>query len=211
LTVTSPTDRPTKTAPPLLWLLGGTLLAAALLMQTAACGSIDDGGESATATYQLQSLEQPCAETDGLTGGELLDRIDDPYAAPLSFPERDRAATARLKVSYDGGALTCIPGHRGNPPGSARLEMEVDLRLQTDDGALSQTLPGTISVLADSDQVRFLGSSPLDADDASKVLLEGWLSTDADDSQGAFRLVDAHGESPEYHTVASWNTTRTVE
>ena len=210
----STTDSHIAADRPLLWLAGATLLAAALLLQTAACGSIDESGGEATATYRLQSLDQSCKGAAELTGARLLEQIDDPYVAPLTFPERQRRSTARLTVSYAGGALTCIPGHQGDPPGAPRLEIEVELKLRTDDGTLGQTIPGTISVLAGSDQVRFLGSAPIDGggpEGASKLLLEGWLATEADSSQGAFRLVDSQGNAPDYHTVATWNTTRPVE
>lgn len=183
------------------------LLGAVLALQSVACGSIDDGEP---ASQRLQSLEEPCGADESLTGANLLDKIDGPYAAPIEYDGEDRLSRVQLSVDYRNGSVTCYPGDQGDPPRAARLEVGVELKVHTHDGVFHELVPGTVSVIAGSDQVRFSGSSPVDSSadaEPTKLLVEGWITTDRRDSQGAFRIVrGASDTSLRHHTVASWNT-----
>ena len=204
--------------------LGCAVLIAITLGFAAACGSIDersDEGEDDdnTSPYQLQTLTDSCGDSPSFTGRSLLDRLDVPYRAPVALEEGDQPTSVELDIAYAGGRRTCYPWDRGEPPRTPRLELAVELHLTTDDDAVDVTVPGTVSVLADSDQVRFSGSLPYtsldgrlaaapDADPRmTEVFVEGWIGADSDASQGAVRLVTpGEREALDHRTIASWNS-----
>lgn len=201
-----------------------TLLAAAALLAgacIAGCGSIDASDDTTDSARRLSSLETPCGPDSAFTGASLLDRLTTPYTAALVGGDETDSSTVRLDVTYDGGARRCVGRARSD---AARLELGVTLELRTADGAIDATLPGTISILAGSNQVRFSGAAPLAAKDIqvpstgsdnatpgpppTRVLVEGWIATDRSDFQGAVRVMREHGDDLwNHHTVASWGTT----
>ncbi|MFB6351071.1 MAG: hypothetical protein ABEN55_07250 [Bradymonadaceae bacterium] len=195
-------------------------LIATVLACLIGCGSIDETADTSTASNRLSSLETPCGPNPSLTGRALLDRLANSYTAPLTTDDGDTPSTVRLEIAYHGGARRCIG--RDRTDGAARLELGVTLELRSEDGTVDAAIPGTLSVLAGSDQVRFSGAAPV-ADEAvevstadtgarsatqdapTRVLVEGWIATDRQTSQGAVRLLRERGPDLWNHqTVASW-------
>lgn len=168
-------------------------------------------------SYELQSLEQRCGSADGLTGSELLRRLDPPYSAPLHYPGSGELTTVHLGVDYRQGSVRCLPGGADH---SARIDMGVVLEVGSDDSAFRESIPGTVSGYADSRQFRFAGRIPYGERDGTfagremeatavgaDLLVEGWIETGADITQGAIRILGGDGRSSQLErpTVATWD------
>jgi hypothetical protein len=217
----------------LLWSLSACLVLAWGLCLVA-CGGTDgadrtDRPERTTeiSPERLSSMETPCGSNSSLTAASLLEQLDPPYTAPIESPsDPSTSSTVQLDVEYDGGFRRCFPWDRATRRGTPRLQLAVTLELQTDDGRLDPTVPGTISVLQGSDDVRFTGTIAADElDDASlarttsghrdgvetdepqpDLLIEGWLQTDRPGFQGAVRLRQTTSETRfEHQTLVSWD------
>jgi hypothetical protein len=222
-----------RAAARLLWSLSVSLLGACGLCLVA-CGGTD-GADRTNRTERptrisperLNSMETSCGTNSSLTAASLLERLDPPYTAPI---DSSRSSTVRLDVEYDGGFRRCFPWDRAPRQGAPRLQLAVTLELQTDDGALDATVPGTISVLQGSDDVRFTGTTSADKlDEASlgrmtadrrdepdasaemagrdtDLMVEGWLQTDHPGFQGAVRLRQSTSDTHfEHQTLVSWD------
>lgn len=186
-----------------------------LLLLVGAFGAVGCGPDRDTdgESYELQALEQRCGSAHGFTGGELLRRLDQSYTAPLYYPEGGELSNVDLGIDYRQGAIHCIPGGDDR---AARLDVGVRLEIASDDGAFRESIPGTVSGYSDSRQFRFSGRIPYDERNGTiakegidgavaELMVEGWIETEENLTQGAIRILDSGSEGPEWPTVATWD------
>lgn len=200
-----------------------TALAAVALLTlgSLACGSVRSDGAAAS-ERRYHGLEESCGDTGGFTPRAALDALSDEYTAPLYMPEHRERTTVRIRPSYDGGAIRCRSGGEEAPSKVAKLTAEVQLGVETDDGAFRETIPAIVSGYRHSDEFRVSGAidtSKLDGNyrtdrletSTDELLVEGWLALDGDRSEGAVRLLGGpSGEASEEPTVGIWDRGRYV-
>lgn len=149
-----------------------------------------DGGDITT----LSSLDEPCGPNQ-LTGQQLLDFTRPQYATTLD--QDGTISELAITVSYAQGEIVCYPPVPA-PPGSAapdmpeHLTVEVEIGLQSGDGAFAEQFVTTLS-LAPGDVPQFSHSISADAlagsfdpelDAYSNATVSFNGSFDGDDTEG---------------------------
>lgn len=198
------------------------LLASLLVLAVlAACGSVrSDGAEASERTRH--GLEESCGTSESFTPQSVLDGLAEEYTAPMYRPERDVLTTVRLRPVYDGGSIECNPGGADSSSRVAKMTMQIELGVETDDGTFRETIPVSLSGYVHSDEFRVSGAIDgaeidgrygrrEDVQGGDTLLLEGWLSLESDRVDGALRAVGEGGtESGSATTVGVWDSGRYV-
>lgn len=98
--------------------------------------------------YVLSTLDNVC---DGsLTARDAFDLAMPEYVALLTYRDRPGTTNLRIRTHYEGGAITCAP-HFDAPAGSRRpsggpvVSIAVRIELLTEDGALDESMPATLT------------------------------------------------------------------
>ena len=131
-------------------MLARLVLSIAALLTLSACQGDYPVMPAPGESYELSSLDQVC---DGsLSARDVLDRVWPEYQATLRYHDRPGTTPIRIRVTYEGGELTCTPPPLDAPDGTGRPDVaavafvgiEVSISLLTADGALNESFVTTL-------------------------------------------------------------------